>query len=112
MTDASDDRRQQVAKALLLVGLGMVLAGTALIVHHRASTAAIPTSQPGQADARSRVEDQAKALRVILFYLPVFAGIFGVSTFAFLRWSRRFRKWVFYEPRPPTPAGIFHVRNR
>mgnify|MGYP001229591182 CR=1 FL=1 len=30
--------------------------------------------------------------------------IFIVSSLAFLRWSRSFRRWVFHKPRPPTPS--------
>lgn len=59
--------------------------------------AAQPTSMPSSAVA-------PQTIRYVLFLIVVLAGIFLVSSFAFLRWSRRYRSHIFREPSQPTAA--------
>lgn len=110
MTDVTDERRRRIAKALFLVGLGLILAGAAVLVQHHASVSAVRPVVSGSGGAHAELK--ARAMREVLFWLLVFVGIFAVSTFAFLRWSRRFRRWVFYTPHPPTPADDVWAMHR
>jgi hypothetical protein len=54
-------------------------------------------SRPADAASRSILE-------YMLFLVVVLVGIFLVSSFAFLRWSKHFRRRVFREPIRPTPS--------
>ena len=86
-------RDRQFNRSLLSVIHFMVISlfsGTAI-------QAAQPTSMPSTAVA-------PQTIRYLLFLLVVLAGIFLVSSFAFLRWSRRYRSHIFREPSQPTAS--------
>lgn len=102
MDGTEQESRRRLAQVLCLVGLGLVLAGGALLVQHYATLPTVQSPRP-PADENQNYE-LARLIQRVLFWLLVLIVIFGVSTFAFLRWSRRFRHWVFHRPHPPTPS--------
>jgi uncharacterized membrane protein YbaN (DUF454 family) len=51
-------------------------------------------------------------VRSVLFWTLVLAGVFAVATFAFMRWSRRYRKWLLQKPPLPTPDSDVWQKHR
>ncbi|HON65166.1 MAG TPA: hypothetical protein PLS23_01620, partial [Phycisphaerae bacterium] len=49
-------------------------------------------------------EVKARAIWQLLFWLLILTFIFLVSTTAFLRWSRHFRRSLLRKPHEPTPS--------
>jgi hypothetical protein len=44
-----------------------------------------------------------RTLQYVLYTVLILAGIFVVSSYAFLRWSRRYKRWLLRSPSKPTP---------
>ncbi len=110
MAGVAEENRRRIGKALCLLGAGLILAGVALVLQHRGTIASSQKPAPG-GPANSNILF-AQAIRQVLFWLLVLMGIFGVSTFAFLRWSRRFRNWMLCQPHPPTSADDVWAMHR
>ena len=86
-----------------MVWLGALLAGLVSTLR-----AAPLTSRPADTVSRGGVQHAMFAL----FLLVVLVGIFLVSSFAFLRWSKHFRRRVFRGPAGPTPAEDVWAMHR
>ncbi len=99
MAGVGEEYRRRIAMYLFLVGLGLILGGVVLVVLHRRDIL-LHGSPPALAQAAS----SAQVIRGVLFLSLVLVGIFAVSSLAYLRWSRRFRRLLFHKPAPPTPA--------
>ena len=110
MAGVGEEHRGRIATALMLVGAGLILTGVALVFQHRHQVAA--SQNPfGQASPDQNLL-LAYAMRQILFWLLILVGVFSISTFAFLRWSRRFRDRLLRRPRPPTRAEDVWAMHR
>lgn len=110
MAGVEEENRQRIALFLVLVGIGLILAGVALTFRHYHDIAKhqMPVPEPS---VDQKLAD-ARAIQQILLLLLVLVGIFSVASFAFLRWSRRFRRWMFYKPQPATPDGDVWAMHR
>jgi len=111
MAGVAEENRRRIAAALCLLGVGLILTGAVLILQHRVNIGAGQGPLPRVSDARDNVLI-AQAIQRVLFWVLVLVGVFGVSTFAFLRWSRRFRNWLLSRPHPPTPAEDLWAMHR
>ena len=110
MAGVEEENRQRIALFLVFVGAGLILAGVALMIQHYRQIEVHQTPVPPLSTDK-RLSD-AKVIRHILLLLLVLMGIFSVASFAFLRWSRRFRRWMFHRPQPATPDGASAHRIR
>jgi uncharacterized membrane protein YidH (DUF202 family) len=109
MAGVAEENRRRIAGALCVLGVILVLAGVWLIAAHQEQLAQVEQRPTHQA---SRSVMLALTIQQVLFWLLILIVIFGVSVFAFLRWSRRFREWMFYRPHPPTPADDVWTMHR
>lgn len=99
MAGVSEPYRRRLALVLIIVGAALILLGFVAVVNHQR---ALMDSAPPKALLTK--QNKALLLRFVLFWgLILFLGLV-ISTYAFLRWSRRFRKNLTRRPRPPTPA--------
>lgn len=101
MAGISESHRKRVSFTLLGVGLFLVLLGFVVLMTH--------TAAPDQLTISTRPVDvptaaKARALRQMLFYLVMLVIVFVISSTAFLRWSRNFRRSLLRKPKPPTPS--------
>jgi len=110
MAGVEEENRQRLALFLVLVGVGLILAGAALMIRHYHQIEVHQTPIP-PVSADRRLSD-LRAIQRILLLLLVLVVIFSVASFAFLRWSRRFRRWMFYKPQPATPDGDVWAMHR
>ncbi len=101
MAGISESKRKQVA--LMLSGLGAVLIFAGFIIILSRSVDPGTVAAPLQKVSVPK-EVRILALKHILFWMVVFFLIFAVSTIAFLRWSRRFRRYILRKPQSPTPS--------
>ena len=102
MAGVAEENRRRIASVLCLLGAGLMLAGVALVIRHREVVSAGRTVlSPAATDPDMML---VYVIKQVLFWVFVLVGVFGLSTFAFLRWSRRYRKWLFHRPHAPTPA--------
>jgi uncharacterized membrane protein YidH (DUF202 family) len=101
MAGVAESNRQRIA--MLLIGLGMVLTlvGFSLLVYNQPADSWSSASQP---TSSVPPETKVRALRQMLFWLLILVVIFLVSTLAFLRWSRHFRRSLLRKPHEPTPS--------
>lgn len=101
MAGVAESSRQRIALIFAGIGLVLVLIGFGLLTHSQANVdtgilATRPSSVPPEVKAR--------AIRQLLFWLVVLVLIFLVSTMAFLRWSRHYRRSLLRKPKEPTPS--------
>jgi len=101
MAGVSESNRQRIAFLLIGLGVGLILIGAGLMVYHQGNAQIQPV---GTQPAAVSPETKARAIRQLLFWLVVLVLVFVVSTTAFLRWSRHFRRSLFRKPRPATPS--------
>ena len=92
MAGVAEESRRRIAAALILLGCGLILTGLALVLQYRHRMEATQ-SYIHQASTDQNVV-LAHTMKQVLFWLLILVGVFSVSTFAFLRWSRRFRRWL------------------
>lgn len=99
---------------MCLVGFGLVLAGTALILLHQADKSTRrPTETQQPIDVKqAKAKAEARMVRSVLLWVLVLVVVFGVSTLALRRWSRHFRRWLLHQPHPPTPADDVWLMHR
>jgi len=102
MAGVLEEHRRRLALGLSLVGICLVLVGFWLIVQHQSELDERLPQQTLSAEQRVQL---AKQLRTVLFFLVLLVGIFSISVFAFLRWSRNFRRVLLRRPNPPTEAS-------
>lgn len=110
MAGVEEENRRRIAGVLCLVGVCLILIGVALALQDRGRIEA--RQNPLQQTSEDRNVLLAQAIREVLFWLLVLVGIFAVSTFAFLRWSRGFRARLFHRPHPPTSAEDVWTMHR
>ena len=109
MTGNQDEPRR-FATVMVLLAIASILAGLALIAYYQHQIESYraahlpPTSQ--------EAIQTAKAMKHLLFGLLLLAGVFLVSSYAFVRWSRRFRNQILRKPRPPTPSDDVWAMHR
>ena len=100
MLGIDEENRTRIALVLALIGVILIVGGLAIAVmnggHHQIVGPPAPTLPP---------RTLAHKLTEILFLLVVLVGILMVSTFALVRWTRRYRKWLLHRPQPPTPSS-------
>lgn len=103
MGGVAESNRQRIAFVLMGAGIVLALVGFGLLwpQHPAPGPVSSPTTQPAAALSTSV---QARLLRQALFWLVILVLVFLVSTTAFLRWSRHFRRSLFRRPHPPTPS--------
>jgi len=110
MGGVAEESRRRIAGLLCLVGVGLILTGLVLAFRHRGSL--VNPDDPLRAVAADTNMEFAQDMKEAMFWLLVLMGVFGLSSLAFLRWSRRFRGWVLHRPHPPTPADDVWVMHR
>jgi len=98
MAGVEEENRKHIALFLLVVGVGLILVGIFLMIRHYHQIDVHQTPLP-----QTSVDKKLRAIQQILFLLIVLVIIFSTASIAFLRWSRRFRRWIFYKPQPATP---------
>ncbi len=109
MAGVLEEHRRRLALGLSLVGICLVLVGFWLIVQHQSELDERLPQQTLSAEQRVQL---AKQLRTVLFFLVLLVGIFSISVFAFLRWSRSFRRVLLRRPNPPTEASDVWVMHK
>jgi len=120
---ADDPHARRAAAVLLLVGTGLVLIGLALLLQqeyvelaldeaslHAQAPAGGPEAAPGPLLPEAR--RQGRLLRQVLFLTLILVLVFAVSTLAFLRWSRKYRRSLLRKPRGPTPSSDVWAMHR
>ena len=106
----NQDQPRQFAKAMVLLAIASIVAGLALIAYYQhqiesyRSAHLPPTSQEAIRTAR--------AMKHLLLGLLLLAGVFIISSYAFVRWSRRFRNQLLRKPHPPTPSDDVWAMHR
>jgi len=111
MAGVEEAHRQRIALVLLLIGTALLLAGVAMVLQHQ-NTLHTPQAKSVTSQAPEAKLRVAQILKESLFALLVLVIIFGTGTFAFLRWSRRFRQRLLRRPRPPTPSEDVWAMHR
>ncbi len=102
MAGVAEEHRGRLAGILCIGGLLFVLAGVFLTLEHHYELYESAASGPG---ALPDNKATARMLQGVLFWLLVLISVFAIGTVAFLRWSRRFRKYLLARPHPPTPSS-------
>jgi hypothetical protein len=82
------------------IGIGLILVGFALLFWNQASLDSSPVTTRA---ANVAPEAKARLMQHMLLWLVVLVLVFMVSTTAFLRWSRHFRRSILRKPHCPTP---------
>lgn len=102
MAGVEEQSRRRIGLMLLLAGGALALGGAAVIFYqqHLVQTSA-PLHPPSVVTDRIPT---AQIIQKVLFLLLTLVLAFCVASLAFLRFSRRFRQWLFHKPAPPTPA--------
>ncbi len=108
MAGVAEVHRRRIAMLLVLLGIGLILTGFALIISHQheLEEASQPETQPAPR------EEQARAMGELLVWLMVLVVIFGAGLLAFLRWSRRYKAWILRNPQPPSPSDDVWAMHR
>jgi hypothetical protein len=108
MAGVSEENRRRLAGFLCLIGLLLILVGVGVTLKYEYDYAdfSVPSSKLPDNKA------VAKILQAVLFLVLVLICVFGICTLAFLRWSRRFRKYLLSRPRTATPADDLWARHR
>lgn len=111
MGGVAESNRQRIAFVLMGAGIVLALLGFGLLWLQQPAPGPVssPTTQPAAALSTSL---QARLLRQALFWLVILVIIFLVSTTAFLRWSRHFRRSLARRPHPPTPSEDVWVMHK
>ncbi|NLX14063.1 MAG: hypothetical protein GXY44_10475 [Phycisphaerales bacterium] len=105
MAGIENKSRWRIAGVLLLLSGILILAVLAIrpAWHSKQQPRSIATTRPAVDTEREQLL-LAQAIQRVLLALIVLVLIFTFAGLAWLRWSRRFRVWLFREPHPPTPA--------
>ena len=91
MAGVSERNRQRIAIALFALSLCLILIGFGIILQNLSAELPGPVATR-PANVPPAVKEKAFALKWMLLWLLIFGLILAVSTLAFLRWSRRFRR--------------------
>lgn len=102
MAGVAEENRGRLAGILCIGGLLFVLLGVFLTLEHHYEIYESAASGPGPLPDNKAT---ARMLQAVLFWLLVLISVFTICTVAFVRWSRRFRKYLLARPHPPTPSS-------
>jgi uncharacterized membrane protein YidH (DUF202 family) len=108
MAGVEEGNRSRIAVVLGVIGAILVILGLALIIQQMEQTSFVSPRTPV---AEKKVVN-ARVIQSMLFLLLVLVGVFAVASLAFLRWSRRFRRWLLHKPRPATPNADVWLMHR
>lgn len=108
MAGVAEENRRRLAGLLCLIGLLLILAGIGLTLKYQSDVAGFSVPAKKLPDNKA----VAKMLQAVLFWVLVLICVFTFCTLAFLRWSRRYRKYLLARPHPPTPADDIWARHR
>ncbi len=112
----------RIGAVLLLLGVGLILASAAIMIHQRALTAPTPPEPAAtpsvQADATGESSPIAQPpsvpsrIAMGLFWVSLTVLAFLLATYALVRWSRRFRMLIIRGPlrRTATP-DVWHMHR-
>jgi O-antigen/teichoic acid export membrane protein len=107
MLGIGEENRRQIALVLALVGLMLILSGVATAVMYGGHDNIVGPPAPAMPSRTI-----AQKISNILFLLVLLVGILMVSTYALVRWTRRYRKWLFHKPPRPTPSSDVWAMHR
>jgi len=110
MAGVEENSRQRVALILVLFGAGLIILGFVLSLDQQEEMETV--TKPVTTMSAEQRTSWAQAIRQFLFLMLVILGVFSVGTLAFLRWSRRFRRWLLRKPQPATPDGDVWAMHR
>lgn len=99
----SDQRRHKnirLTLMLVLVNPVVMTCGVRAQSGESGPDHAITASQPAPTPDAQIL---GRTLRNVLYVLLVLVGVFVVSSYAFIRWSRRYKRWLLRQPGQPTP---------
>jgi hypothetical protein len=102
MIGSAQHRNNATMWLLLLAFIGVSVMSSAVLADSQGSGAdsAVAASQPAPTqDPRAL----GRTLRNVLYILLVLVVLFTVSSYAFILWSRRYRRWLLRHPARPTP---------
>ncbi|GMU24709.1 MAG: hypothetical protein AMXMBFR13_47820 [Phycisphaerae bacterium] len=103
MAGVEEENRRRIALVLLVAGAFLMIAGMGLVAYHYHyvhSVAPTHATRPIRMDTSS----QARMIQQVLFLLLVLVGVLAISLYAFRRWNRRFRDFLFRKPHSRTPS--------
>jgi hypothetical protein len=102
MGGVSESNRQRVAFVLIGLGAALIVLGFSVLIlqDHGASSPGLTTRPVAVAPAA-----KARIIKQVLFWTIILILLFLVSTTAFLRWSRHYRRSLLRKPHTPTPNG-------
>lgn len=110
MAGIEENSRQRVALVLVLFGAGLIILGFVLSLNQQQEMETV--TKPVTTMSAEQRSSWAHAIRQFLFLMLVILGVFSVGTLAFLRWSRRFRRWLLRKPPAATPDGDVWAMHR
>ena len=95
-------RHNPIIWSLMVAFIGLMWMAGGVVADSQGSGAdsEVAASQPA---TTSDTQALGRTLRNILYILVVLVGVFVVSSYAFIRWSRRYKRWLLREPTHPTP---------
>lgn len=108
MAGVEENNRPRLALVLGALGVFLVIFGLVLVVQQIEQI----SSQPIQPAAGRKSLSNARAIQSVLFLLLVLVGIFAVASLAFVRWSRRYRRWLMHKPQAATPNADVWAMHR
>lgn len=112
MAGVEEQHRERIAGVLLLAGVSLILVGAGLLIHQQHQLdASQPVLNSATLSPEARVR-RAEAIHSLLFLLIMLVVIFAAASLAFLRWSRRFRRWLLRKPALPTPSEDVWAMHR
>lgn len=97
-----------LALGLLILGLALIIAGVVLVILHQSPRDFAGAPAPRTPHSVSSV----KKFQYGVLLLSVVIGAFALASYAFVRWSRHFRRWLLHQPPPPTPVEDVWAMHR
>lgn len=102
MAGVGEESRGRIAALLLGVGCLLIVLGFYFAIDQQREMAAVRPIPPGSVSEEKK--EAARAIQLILLWALLLVGVFAVASFAFLRWSRHYRRRLLRKPSPPTPV--------
>lgn len=107
-----EEYRIRVAVVVFLLGLSLIALGIVLVVSRGAEYP--PDLPPGEipVSTTTGLKQFWDGMKQVLFYTSIVLLAFFTATFAFLRWSKRFRANLLRKPLTPTPTDDIWAKYR